>query len=205
MRLLCSKLFLLCGIVALTGCSQKSQTGKAPESGGLRPESAHSAGNPSHPNAGLSFAAPSGWVTETPSSASRQAQYRLPKVDGDSEDAELVIYYFQGGGGTPQANIDRWIGQFTGPGGKPVSNAAKITHKTVDNVPLTVVDVSGAFSSSMGPMQQGGPPKPGVRMLGAIAEAGNGPWFIKLTGPERTIAKWQPSFESFLDSIKQAH
>ena len=31
----------------------------------------------------------------------------------------------------------------------------------------------------------------------------DGPWFFKLTGPEKTVAKWQPSFEQFLDSLEQ--
>ena len=114
-----------------------------------------------------------------------------------------MIYYFPGGGGTPQANADRWIGQFTGSGGKPAPDTAKTNHKTVNNIPLTIVDVSGTYSGSMGPMQTGEQPKPGFRMLGAIAESGKGPWFFKLTGPERTVAKWQSSFESFLDSISQ--
>ena len=99
--------------------------------------------------------------------------------------------------------MDRWIGQFTGPGGAPASNAAKTRQKTVDGFRLTMVDVSGTYSSSMGPMQQGGKPKPGFRLLGAIVEAENGPWFIKLTGPERTVAKWELSFESFLNSFGQ--
>ena len=42
----------------------------------------------------------------------RVAQYKLPKVEGDKEDASLVLYYFGATqGGTAQANIDRWIAQ----------------------------------------------------------------------------------------------
>jgi len=197
-------LLILGFAVAFAACSQKPKDGKAPESETLSPESAHtqSATPPPEPNAGLKFTPPAGWIAEKAPTGSRQAQYKLPRVQGDTEDAELIVYYFGGGGGTPQANVARWVGEFTGPDGKPV-NDAKITHKTSNGIPLTIVDVSGTYSSSMGMMQQGGP-KPGIRMLGVIAESGNGPWFIKLTGPERTVAKWKPSFDSFLDSIRQA-
>jgi hypothetical protein len=198
------KTLLLWSVIALAGCSQKTQTDKSAESGGLKPESAHSAGMTAAPTAtgGLKLAPATGWIVETPSSSSRKAQYKLPRAEGDSEDAGLVVYYFNGGGGTPQANADRWIAEFAGPDGKPATNAAKIARKTVNNIPLTLVDVSGTYASSMGMTQQGGKPKSGVRLLGAIAETGNGPWFIKLTGPERTVAKWKPSFDSFLDSLK---
>ena len=200
------KILLLSSVLALAGCSQKTQSDKVAESGGLKPKAAHSADTTPAPTdkGGLKFAPATGWIAETPSSSSRTAQYKLPRAEGDSEDAGLVVYYFSGGGGTPQANADRWIAEFAGPDGKPATNAAKITHKTVNNIPLTIVDVSGTYASSMGMTQQGGKPKAGVRLLGAIAEAGNGPWFIKLTGPERTVAKWKPSFDSFLDSINQS-
>jgi hypothetical protein len=195
-------LLFFCMIVFAAGCSSKPQNGKAPETGGLKPESAHSEAGPTpEPDAGLKFTPPPGWVSEKPSSSNRQAQYKLPRVQGDPEDAEAVVYYFSGGGGTPQANVDRWIGQFAGPDGKSASGSAKVTHKTVDGIPMTIVDVRGTYASSMGPMQQGGQPKPNIRMLGAIAETESGPWFIKLTGPERTVAKWEPSFEAFVDSL----
>jgi hypothetical protein len=187
---------LLC--CAIAGCSSRSPNGDTSGTEGLKPRSAHDAASP---DTGLKFTPPPGWIAETPSGSIRKAQYRLPRIQGDPEDAELVVYYFQGEGGTPQANVDRWIGQFTGSGGKPAPDAAKVTHKTVDNIPLTIVDVSGTYSNSMGAMQQGGESKPNFRMLGAIAEAKDGPWFFKLTGPERTVAKWAPGFESFLDSL----
>lgn len=199
------KILLLWSALALTGCSQKTQDGKVAESGGLKPEAAHSADITPAPttNGGLKFTPAPDWIVEAPSSSSRKAQYKLPRAEGDSEDAGLVVYYFNGGGGTPQANADRWIAEFAGPDGKAAAHTAKITHKTVNKIPLTIVDVSGTYASSMGMTQQGGKPKSGIRLLGAIAEAGNGPWFIKLTGPEQTVAKWKPSFDSFLDSIRE--
>jgi len=38
-------------------------------------------------NGELHFKAPDGWVTEKPTSSMRAAQYKLPKADGDPEDA----------------------------------------------------------------------------------------------------------------------
>ena len=68
----------------------------------------------------------------------RKAQYRLPRVEGDPEDAELVVFYFQGSGGAPQANIDRWIGQFTRPDGSPIGDAARTTNRQANGLPLTI-------------------------------------------------------------------
>ena len=45
--------------------------------------------------------------------------------------------------------------------------------------------------------------KPGFRMLGAVVEASNGPWFFKLTGPAKTVAKWEPAFDTFLANMRQ--
>src|SRR5258706_5653433 len=56
----------------------------------------------------LRYKAPDGWVEEKTSSAMRVAQYKLPKAEGDSDDATLVVYYFGAGqGGAVDANIDR--------------------------------------------------------------------------------------------------
>jgi hypothetical protein len=39
-------------------------------------------------------------------------------------------------------------------------------------------------------------------MLAAVAETASGPWFFKLTGPAKTVARWQSGFSAFLDTIK---
>ena len=68
--------------------------------------------------ASLKFTAPPEWIVEKTSSSMRVAQYKLPSVTGDEEDASLVIYYFgQGQGGTTAANIERWVGQMQQPDG----------------------------------------------------------------------------------------
>ena len=64
----------------------------------------------------LRFKMPDGWVSESPSSKMRVAQYKLPKAEGDAEDASLVVYYFgPAQGGSVDANIDRWISQIEQP------------------------------------------------------------------------------------------
>src|SRR6202521_2560460 len=75
--------------------------------------------------AGLTFTAPAGWTVGRPGSPMRVAEFTLPRAAGDSEDAQLVVYYFGGRGGSVDANIQRWIGQIQQPGGKPSSAAAK--------------------------------------------------------------------------------
>jgi hypothetical protein len=192
-------------LVATAGCSQKSKKSEESQTPVFEPKAAHSEANPApESTAELKFTPPPSWIAETPESTSRKAQYRIPRAEGDSEDANLVIYYFNGGGGSPQANVDRWIAEFTGPDGKPASGAAKVTHKTINGIPFTIVDVSGTYSNSMGSMMNAASPKSGTRLLGAIAETGGGPWFIKLIGPEKTVAKSEPAFQSFLNSVTQS-
>jgi hypothetical protein len=195
-------LLLLYMITTLSGCSQNREEGKTSGSQpiALAPAHSSSAETTAATVSGLKFTAPGGWISEAPTSSMRQAQYRLPKVEGDTEDAELTVFFFQGGGGGVQANVDRWIGQFSKADGSPANDIARTAHKTANGIPLTVVDVTGTYDGAMS-MQKEPAVKPNYRMLAAVAEASNGPWFFKLTGPAKTILKWQPSFDAFLDSI----
>ena len=151
----------------------------------------------------LTYEAPSGWIAESPSSRMRRAQYRLPRADGDPEDGEMVVFYFPGQGGSVEANIDRWIGMFTKADGSSVTGDTKRETTTVNGLAVTTIDVEGVYTNrSMGPMSGQAAPKPDYRMLAAIVETPGGPWFFKLTGPRKTVGKWEESFEEFVETIR---
>jgi hypothetical protein len=127
----------------------------------------------------------------------RHSQYRLSGEEGDAE-----VAVFVGIGGTVQQNVDRWISQFVVSEG---SEAAETEQKQINGLQVTLVDVSGAYNPGMAStMGTDGGPKQDYRMLGAVIEAPDGPWFIKLTGPEGTVSKWEDSFGEYLASVRKA-
>src|SRR6185295_8041238 len=151
----------------------------------------------------VSYKVPEGWKVEKPTSEMRLAQYKLPKAEGDGEDALLVLYYFgPGQGGTPQANIDRWVSQVKQPDGSSSTEKAKTETMTVNGLQVTTVDVSGNYS---GGMSQDSAPKDSnsiYRLRGAIIETPKGSYFAKLTGPEKTVNHWQQAFDDYVKSFE---
>lgn len=115
---------------------------------------------------------------------------------------ECGVYYFGSGkGGSVDANLDRWIGQFLQADGKPSKGAAKIAKRTVQGLSITTVDVSGAYTGMGGPTQASAPAMPGYRMLGAIVEGPEGAIFFKFVGPGQTVAANQASFDKMIASL----
>jgi hypothetical protein len=152
----------------------------------------------------LLYDVPEQWIKETPSSRLRQAQYRVPRAEGDPEDAELAVFYFGGQAGSVQGNIDRWVGQFRHPDGSAVTRADEVSTKETNGIFFTIVEVNGTYNQATGPMMGGGEviAKPNFRMLAAIAETSSGPWFFKLTGPEKTVETWEEEFDAFLETVR---
>ncbi len=157
------------------------------------PAAAHSAG-------GLGWTAPKAWSVAPSASSMRVVTYNVPAAAGDHEGGEVAVFYFgPGQGGSTQANIDRWLAQFSpekgsaGPG-KPVSMKAGA-------IPVTIVTTEGTYSSGMpgGAMT----PKAGWALRGGIAEGPQGPVFFKLVGPKKTVHAATPAFDGFLKSLKK--
>lgn len=151
----------------------------------------------------VTLAADPAWQTVTPSSAMRKAQFALPRVADDAEDAELAVFYFGAGqGGSVEANLRRWYGQFTQPDSSSSAEKATTANKVVDGMNLTMVDLSGTYVGSMMPgMEEQN--KPNFRMLAAVLETPQGAYFFKLVGPEKTVAHWANSFSEFVKSAKK--
>jgi hypothetical protein len=176
--------------------AQHSRPTSRPSGGGAGPA------EPVTSPGGLTFTAPDGWEQQDASSRMRVVQYVLPRAEGDDEDASLVIYYFGGGqGGSVEANVERWLAQFRQPDGSSNEDAAELSEGQVAGLDTHFVDVSGTFVAETRPGSGERVNKPGFRMLAAIVLAPGGPHFLKLVGPEDTVARWEESWEEFLDDV----
>ena len=152
--------------------------------------------------AGLKWTPPAGWKSSGTTSM-RAATYPVAPVPGDKDAGECAVYFFGlGQGGSIQANIDRWEGQFKTPGGKPAP--AKITSITIHGLPVTTIDVSGEYSGMAGPTAIAPVRVSGYSLLGAIVESPGGNVFIKFTGSAKTMAANQPKFQQLVDSFEKA-
>ena len=150
---------------------------------------------------GLTFTPPAGWRSSNPSSSMRVAEFTLPRAAGDADDAQLVVYYFGGSGGSVDANIQRWIGQMQQPDGRASSAAATRETRKVNGLTVTLVDVRGTYVAEMAPGAAEHHNQTHYRLRAGVVETPNGPYFIKLAGPEKTIAKWDAAFTQFVGSM----
>lgn len=151
----------------------------------------------------LKYKVPAGWVNEKPSSSMRVAQYKLPKVEGDGEDAALVLYFFGSGqGGGVSDNVDRWVNQMEQPDGHPSKDKAKIETLTVSGLKVTTVDISGTYTAQMSPGSDTRHNDSNQRLLAAVVETPKGNYFAKLIGPEKTVSHWNQSFGEYVKSFE---
>lgn len=150
--------------------------------------------------AGLRWNTPAGWVSQG-ERPMRAATYQIAPAAGDKAAAECGVYFFGAGqGGSVDANLERWKGQFTDPAGKPA--VATVAKRTVRGLPITTIAAAGDYSGLGGPMSSAPRVAAGYRLLGAIVEGPGGNLFVKLTGPAKTIAANQAKFEQLLASFQ---
>lgn len=167
-------------------------------------------------NGKVKLTAPGNWKKKKPRSRIVEYEFAVPMAkeegeDGPKEDPEkagktestdgrLTIMSATGG---VEPNIERWIGQFAQPDGKPTKERAKVEKHKVNGHTVHYVDVSGTFLDRPMPASPDVEKRPDYRMLGAIIETEkHGLQFIKLTGPKDTIATAEKGFKEFLDSLK---
>ena len=150
----------------------------------------------------LQFEVPTEWIEIERSSPTRVAHFHLPRVDGDLEDAECVIYYFGTEGGTVEANLERWTNQMLQPDDRRSTDVATTTSFDISGMQVTVLEVPGIFAAQVHPKSMMRYYKRNFRLKAAVVESPNGPFFFKLTGPDRTVTHWDSTFATFLESIR---
>lgn len=152
---------------------------------------------------GLTWTAPAGWANQG-ARPMRAATYSVPAAAGDAEGGECAVYYFGAGqGGGVQANLKRWVGQFRAPDGGPADKLAKPGKMTSNGVTITTLDLTGTYMFRPSPRAPKATPKPGYRLLAAIAEGPEGSVFFKFTAPAKTSAASNADFDKMLSSIRK--
>jgi hypothetical protein len=141
----------------------------------------------------MTFKLPESWAAAKNTSRMRLATYAVKPVKGEKDAGEVTVFRFPK---QPiKANIDRWIGQFEG-GDK----AAKIAKGTCPTGEYYVLETVGTFKK----------PKPGTppfqrqtisvkdyRMLGVVLPREKDMVFVKLSGPNKTVAGQGRAFRAF--------
>jgi hypothetical protein len=145
----------------------------------------------------LAYVAPKEWKAVEASSSMRLAQW---SYGGGSE---VVIFYFgEGQGGSVEANLDRWYGQFEQPDGTPSRDRAKVTKSKVGELAVTRTDVAGTYVAPVRPGAAERHQKPDYRMIAAVVEGPSGPWFIRFLGPAKEVSQGEASFDAFLSGLR---
>ncbi len=155
---------------------------------------------------GFKSMTPAGWKEEQPTSKLRAGQFRLPKAEGDPEDAELALFALPGGGSV-QANLERQEKKFELPAGaKDAIKVEKI--KFGGKHEAVVQDIKGTLLKKFPPFDPNAKitKVPDYRQLYVIFEAttGDAPvtYSMTLMGPAKTVEKHKKAFDEWIKNFK---
>ena len=148
----------------------------------------------------LTMTAPDSWVAKRPGNQMISQEFAVPAAKGDPRDGRMTVSSV---GGTVEANVDRWAGQFSQPDGAKTADKMKVRKKTLAGQEVSLVDISGTYQESAG-MMQAATERPDYRMLAAIIPGEGTSFFIKFYGPKKTVAEHEKEFRAMIDGLKPA-
>ena len=145
---------------------------------------------------GLAAPKPPTWIEHPPLIKMRTAEYTVPGRDGHNA-AHVVVYSFgPTGGGTVEANIERWRTQFE-PDADGLFPEPIVTTFETDGMPVTIVELAGSWRR-MGAAWY----TPDQVVINAIVEAPVGLVFVQFSGDAATV---EPNRDLFLEMIEGLH
>ena len=157
----------------------------------------------------LALEAPKAWQRVEPKAGMIETEFSIPSEAPAATDPQDAVappgrMTVMGAGGSVQANIDRWYGQFSQPDGSATKDKAVTKTLKLAGCTVTMVDVSGTFKDSpAGPFGGGkAVDRLDYRMLAAIVETPkNGSYFLKFYGPGKTVAKQADGFRAMIEGM----
>jgi hypothetical protein len=135
----------------------------------------------------ITWQPPASWKTMPNPNPMRIATYR------PAADSELIVVR---AGGTTDANIQRWIGQFDEPA------QTKRSRRTVHGLGVEILEASGTYQGGGMTAAAQAQPHPGWSLLGAVVETPGSSYFFKLVGPSAQVQAARESFDALIGSIR---
>lgn len=138
----------------------------------------------------LELKVPESWKKTEPASQLRLAQFEIPKAKGDTEESQLAIFSFPGGGGGVAGNLPRWLGEFKSTGREVTLKKGKSEQGEYVIADIKGEHIGTSFRRRPKPLEDG-------RLLGAIVTIeGKGIYFLKMVGQNATIEEAAKDFRS---------
>lgn len=157
---------------------------------------------------GLKSKAPASWKEVEPTAIQKQGgrikAFTVPRVGDGKADADVLIFYFGGQGGSVRENVQRWKGMFVPPEGKNIDDVTKTEEMKVGAASLTYVDIQGTYKYKKAPFVPDAQAelRPHHRMIAVYFDCKDGPYFIRFVGPERTVEQNKKAFDDWLKAFK---
>lgn len=209
-------------IILLTGCSKDEPKDSAEPSTGQQTQTDQSSGSSFEMTitedqvqlsgipfdlgdpvtlGGINYRPAKQWTTYPPAGM-RKGIYSYGPLEEDIDSATVLVFYFGSSGGTIEANLERWIAQWSLPDGRDPHTATLQHNFEVDGMTVHILTLMGTYAS--GSMSTTPVAKENYRLVAAIIEAPEGNVFFKLTGPDYTSRVMIEAFMSMIKDIKKA-
>ena len=146
----------------------------------------------------LQMTAPADWDKKTPSVRIIAYEFSLPPAEKGLDPGRMTI---MSAGGSIEANLDRWYGQFRQEDGGDTAKAAKTEKKEIAGQTVHLVEITGTFKDQRGPFSKA-EFKKDYEMFAAIIETGAGNIFVKTTAPKKTMAKHKKAIRAMIEGLK---
>ena len=141
----------------------------------------------------LVMTAPESWKKVTPRVRIIEYEFSVPAAEGDKNAGRVTI---MGAGGAVDANIKRWLGQFSR------TTKHEVTKETIAGQEVHLLDIIGTYNDRRGPFAPG-VKRENYEMLAAIIVTEKaGKYFVKFYGPQKTVDANKKAFRAMIDSLK---
>lgn len=171
----------------------RTMTGPAGGSPGSmqQPDMQAGRGAPEGARAVYAWEAPQGWETVSPTST-RIANFTI------GADTECYLTVLPGGGGGPEANVNRWRKQMS-LADYTAEEFAALEKKPILDKEAIFVSFDGTYVGMSGSEN-----KSGYGLLGAIFDDDGNAVFVKMVGPKATVDAERDRFNAFCQSLKRS-